>query len=815
MATQAIEVDSNLYTQLQNAYVEKCGRSPSILINRLNQAFENDLDAMRKSPGKSSARDLISDKTIRNFFNADTPQKLSERNLNYLCKLLLNYASFREAQKSVQETAAVATPKTFEDWLQDYINYVRQKCNVVRIPNMTKPLSLDALYTEARLAEELRVRKRKSITELQAEMEEGYQISAAPRVEATQLFKQNSKLLVWGAAGSGKSTSLRFLAMRLSAKATEQENPIVPVFITLNEFSRNSQNLSLVGEIANEFAQGKLTEEQASSFARTLLTNGRLAILLDGLDEIPLAILGDVQREIDQIVKQYPNNGFVLTCRYGASDYVPPSFKEVEMADFEKDQVKTFVSNWFSQSQESNITEQFLEHLNDNPQIRELTKNPLMLTMLCSIYSDGYEFPKDKSSLFEDATDLYLRKWDSFRRIKRDDVYQGKLSRPRRRDLFYLIAFEGMTGAEDSKFFWKRPQLERIIRDFIRNLPDVEEDTLDADTQAILNALESQHSLLTRSAHNTYTFSYRSFQEYFTAMKAIDVIGTDELKLKDFLSRYAQRPDWRQTLLFEVERLPNADQFLTILFQQALELLQLGQLPEVFTWLEQITHQASVESSSWRACYLSTDLETDLHIDRKTQGVDHILAQRVATKLRKINRKANKLIPRTSRAKLDVDLAVIHTLVKDRAEGRQTDITAVGHYDSTYQKAQANITEKFDEAIDLAQQIQPELAKQLASLRSTIPESGDSEQVCDRWADQLQILIQQHLNEGFVITLAPEEATTLNQYLYLVELVIDCLESDIYCAKSLRSQILDSLLLSSNSQGIAPRLRLDASPVAA
>ncbi|MBT9312940.1 NACHT domain-containing protein [Leptothoe kymatousa] len=809
MPTPAIEIDTALYKRLQTAYTSECGRSPSMLINRLNQTFADDLDALRKNPKKSTARDLISDKTIRNFFNADEPQKLSEKNLNYLCKLLLNYTSFRDAQTSIKQTAASAVSRTFEDWLHDYIDYVRHKCNVVRIPNMTKPLSLDALYTEPRLAEELKIRKRKSITELQAEME-GYIASDAPRVEAKKLFKTDSKLVVWGAAGSGKSTSLRFLALRLSARATEEPEPTLPVFITLNEFSRNHTSLSFVDAIIKEFSRGNLNEEQASSFARTLLTRGKLVILLDSLDEIPLSILSDVQQEIDQIVKQYPDNGFVLTCRYGASDYIPASFKEVEMADFERDQVKTFVTNWFNHSDEDDITEQFLENLNENPQIRELTKNPLMLTMLCSIYSDGYEFPKDKSSLFEDATDLYLRKWDSFRRIKRDDVYQGKLSRPRRRDLFYLIAFKGMTGAEDSKFFWKRSQIERIIKDFIQHLPDVEEDTLDADTQAILNALESQHSLLTRSAHNTYTFSYRSFQEYFTAMKAIDVIGPDEHKLKEFLSQYAQRRDWRQTLLFEVERLPEADQFLTILFQQSLNILQMGQLPEVFTWLEQTTQTAQVESSSWRACYLSTDLETDLHIDRKTEGVDHILAQQVATKLRKINRKSNKIIHRSPRAKLDVDLAVIHTLVKDRAEGRETDITAVSHYDPTYQTAQNNIVEKFNEAVALAHQIQPQLAQELSQLQHTLPSPGDSKAVCAQWADNLQLLIQQHLNEGFVITLAPDEAAALNQYLYLVELIIDCLESDIYCAKSLRSQLLDSLLLSPNSQSIAPRLRSNA-----
>jgi predicted CopG family antitoxin len=101
MAT--ILVDEKVFEQLKQAYSKEYGCSPSTLVVELNKKYESRLEALRTRKGASSARDLISDKTIRNFFGAIPPVTAQERNLNYLCGLLLGYNSYREAVESLSK----------------------------------------------------------------------------------------------------------------------------------------------------------------------------------------------------------------------------------------------------------------------------------------------------------------------------------------------------------------------------------------------------------------------------------------------------------------------------------------------------------------------------------------------------------------------------------------------------------------------------------------------------------------------------------------------------------------------------------------
>ncbi|NET56805.1 MAG: hypothetical protein F6K47_11760, partial [Symploca sp. SIO2E6] len=86
MAT--IQPHPKVFEQLKQAYAEKCGGSPTYLREKLNQAYQYDL---------FGNYDLISDKTIRNFFKATTPLNTQEKNLNYLCGFLLDFPSYQAA----------------------------------------------------------------------------------------------------------------------------------------------------------------------------------------------------------------------------------------------------------------------------------------------------------------------------------------------------------------------------------------------------------------------------------------------------------------------------------------------------------------------------------------------------------------------------------------------------------------------------------------------------------------------------------------------------------------------------------------------
>jgi hypothetical protein len=66
----AITVHQKVFEKLKQAYIEKLGSSPKLLITELNRVYQ-DKDNLTK--------DVISDKTLRNFFNNPEPTKCRRR----------------------------------------------------------------------------------------------------------------------------------------------------------------------------------------------------------------------------------------------------------------------------------------------------------------------------------------------------------------------------------------------------------------------------------------------------------------------------------------------------------------------------------------------------------------------------------------------------------------------------------------------------------------------------------------------------------------------------------------------------------------
>jgi WD40 repeat protein len=106
----SVRVNQKVFEQLKKAYQEKFGGSPSSLIDKLDITYKDKIDIRPGSSGK-----LISDKTIRNFFNRTSTSNMQEKNLNFLCGELLQCNSYQQALEKFEEVR-IATPRT--DWIE-------------------------------------------------------------------------------------------------------------------------------------------------------------------------------------------------------------------------------------------------------------------------------------------------------------------------------------------------------------------------------------------------------------------------------------------------------------------------------------------------------------------------------------------------------------------------------------------------------------------------------------------------------------------------------------------------------------------------
>jgi predicted NACHT family NTPase len=132
--------------------------------------------------------------------------------------------------------------------------------------------------------------------------------------------------------------------------------------------------------------------------------------------------------------------------------------------------VDTFVGRWFGK--DDAMRRGFLAEFKkpENEGLREMAQTPLLLTLLCLNYEETLAFPQRRVEIYEEAIDALLKKWDTSRNIRRDEVYRN-LSLGRKRQMLARIA---AATFEEGKYFIPQQVLARHIEDYFSGLPSAD-----------------------------------------------------------------------------------------------------------------------------------------------------------------------------------------------------------------------------------------------------------------------------------------------------------------------------------------------------
>lgn len=487
----------------------------------------------------------------------------------------------------------------FREYAQRYWNRHGQ----VRVLKMSRPMNLELIYITVKGLDQFRRERYANPSNL----EQAYRESGLRRyhgnVDETELgitfANQEQYLMVFGEPGIGKSTFLRKVGLEaMKGNAGDYAHNLTPVLLELKEFT--GETIDILQLIKNEFLVCRYPNVDKA--IPDLLKNGKLLILLDGLDEVPKANLNNVVTTIQNFVDQHQQNRFIISCRTAARTTFR-LFRDIEILEFDDEQIESFIYHWFSSDldQQQETAKQCWELLQQEEykSARELAHTPLLLTFLCLVYDESQAFPPNRSRLYQDALRILLERWAAEKRLPNRRTIHENLNTEQEEILLSEVAYQNFK--KDCLFFEKRDLTDQIKAYFVNNLnaPPYQ------SGEDILMTIEREQGIFVERARGVYSFSHLTLQEYLTAQyivdneNTVDKDGNSMNLIEQTVKNYLTDPRWKEVFILMAGLMRGkADRLLLAMERQIFDFFntELGtKLIPILEWADRTTKD-SVES---------------------------------------------------------------------------------------------------------------------------------------------------------------------------------------------------------------------------
>lgn len=380
-----------------------------------------------------------------------------------------------------------------------YIANYTERHSTLKVLGMGKPVSLDSVYTKVNFQSD---------------------ITKRPELDGLGVANQEKYLMVLGNPGTSKTVFLQKVGLEaLKGKNGEYQHSCIPVFLEMRDEKFKSGEIDLIAAIALEFQNCGLPEYQECT--QKLLDQGRLLILLDGLDEVPSVRLSLMTTQIRNLVDRYSDNRFIVSCRRSAYRNFNNfrRFTNVTTADFNDKQIETFITKWFESHSQPEWGQQCWSKLKskEHQATKELTKTPLLLALICILFQKQSEFPNKRATVYKKALWELLSEWDASKGFTRSFPYQ-EMDTKRKEIMLERIAHDNFIA---DKLIFQQGEITQQIESI---LGEILPDEKFIDGRVVLRGIEEQSGILVGIADDIYSFSHPTLQEFLTAKLTLKTV---------------------------------------------------------------------------------------------------------------------------------------------------------------------------------------------------------------------------------------------------------------------------------------------------
>lgn len=350
--------------------------------------------------------------------------------------------------------------------------------------------------------------------------------------------------VVLGDPGGGKSTLSGFIASKLA----RDNDAAIPFHVTLRYFAPRSDEMSLLEFIEHEM-KPRYQLAPVSGLVEDLLLTGKAVVIFDGLDElIDATKRREVTRSVELFGMQYPHTPILVTSRrvgYEQAQLDRAVFDTYLIGGFEQEDVEKYVNNWFHSQDEFNeqeSKEQAQAFVEQSTAVPDLRSNPLMLALMCIIFRGENYIPRNRPAVYEKCAMMLFEKWDGHRGIEvplqaRDHVDSA----------MKYIAYEYMTS-DSGETGIPQKQVVDLLAEYLHPRAVESVESAQRAAKEFVEYCSGRAWVFTDAGATAdgepiFTFTHRTFMEYFAAVHLTRVTDTPEALASLLLPRVA-REEW-------------------------------------------------------------------------------------------------------------------------------------------------------------------------------------------------------------------------------------------------------------------------------
>ncbi|MEA5547982.1 HEAT repeat domain-containing protein, partial [Limnoraphis robusta CCNP1324] len=455
-----------------------------------------------------------------------------------------NLHPFKPLLADADEPENITSPEDVRDFLQQ----IENNFNKIKVFHRQEPLPLQDQYIPIQVTlERKKIETIGYYTEDLDELKRVYALKGSEESQQTQADwkdakKDHKNIIVLADPGMGKSTLLRMEAATTAQQQQEKLQPdinpdnasepsldevIFPVFLRLSELAKKEEEiLEIIPQLIQK-EYPKIYPKIASLFKKKLET-GKCLLLLDALDEVPQEQRLKLKEKLNRFVRNYPCSLICTSRIVGYGGTFVEGGKEMEIVPFTQPQTEKYIQYWFKNAEGSlpaEITpEGLIKELNNKPQINGLVQNPLLLSLLCSLYQEqGLTLPARRGQVYTKAVEYMLEKWGQDNDRQHNDPARISSKKQLLRELAYHFTNGG-------KEVFSSDELTQQIDDYLRS-ETVSSNFKNQTASDLINELTEQDGIIQKLDRegDQYLFLHRTFQEYFTAYYLQNASNTVDL----------------------------------------------------------------------------------------------------------------------------------------------------------------------------------------------------------------------------------------------------------------------------------------------